>query len=287
MNDSASNDGRRLQEFGGNWTKEKLNIFTKYLDAYLMALKNMNFKKIYIDAFAGTGEIVTSDGGQELTGSAKSALLAERKFDHYYFIEKEADKVVELQKLVDMEFFDIKERVTIYCGNANDKLVDIIKSIDWRYSRALLFLDPYATQVNWSSLEMIAKTKAIDVWYLFPFSALNRLLPRDGINPSHEACIDRLLGDENWRTEFYKADLEVNLFDEKEINYLKSVKTEGIKRYIISRLETVFPCVSKNPRIFKNKNNSPLFLFCFAISNGSKYAQTLALRIADYILKKK
>ena len=44
------------QKFGGNWTEEKLNIFTSYLDAYLIALQNQKFKKIYIDAFAGTGE---------------------------------------------------------------------------------------------------------------------------------------------------------------------------------------------------------------------------------------
>ena len=59
------------QKFGGNWTEEKLNIFTSYLDAYLIALQNQKFKKIYIDAFAGTGEIETSDGGQYLVGSAK------------------------------------------------------------------------------------------------------------------------------------------------------------------------------------------------------------------------
>ena len=55
-----------LQKFGGNWTEEKLNIFTSYLDAYIIALQNQKFKKIYIDAFAGTGEIETSDGGQYL-----------------------------------------------------------------------------------------------------------------------------------------------------------------------------------------------------------------------------
>ena len=78
------------QKFGGNWTEEKLNIFTSYLDAYLIALQNQKFKKIYIDAFAGTGEIETSDGGQYLVGSAKRALASEKKFDHYYFIEADS-----------------------------------------------------------------------------------------------------------------------------------------------------------------------------------------------------
>lgn len=33
-----------LQKFGGNWTEEKLNIFTSYLDAYLIALQALSAK---------------------------------------------------------------------------------------------------------------------------------------------------------------------------------------------------------------------------------------------------
>lgn len=35
------------QKFGGDWTAKKLNFFTSYLDAYLIALQNQKFKKIY------------------------------------------------------------------------------------------------------------------------------------------------------------------------------------------------------------------------------------------------
>ena len=88
------------QEFGGNWTEEKLNIFTSYLDAYLIALQNKKFQKIYIDAFAGTGEIKTrDDGGRHLVGSAKRALASNKKFDHYYFIEADSRKARELQNI--------------------------------------------------------------------------------------------------------------------------------------------------------------------------------------------
>ena len=33
------------QKFGGDWTAKKLNFFTSYLDAYLIALQNQKFKK--------------------------------------------------------------------------------------------------------------------------------------------------------------------------------------------------------------------------------------------------
>lgn len=282
------------QKFGGDWTAQKLNIFTSYLDAYLVALQNQKFKKIYIDAFAGTGEIETSDGEAYLAGSAKRALSAEKRFDHYYFIESDESKAAELEHMIDTEFPHLKRFTTVYRGDANEKLSKIINDIDWRFSRGLLFLDPYATQVNWATLEHVAGTKSIDVWYLFPFSALNRMLPKNGKYESWENTIDRLLGDNGWRTEFYKKDPQVSLFDlglidggEDEDRVIKDASLEHIKEYLISRLETTFPCVSNNPRIFKNSKESTMFLFCFAISNESEPAQRLALRIADHILKNK
>lgn len=283
-----------LQKFGGNWTEEKLDIFTRYLNAYLIALKKQKFKKIYIDAFAGTGEIETCDGGQYLAGSAKRALSSEEKFDHYYFIEADSHKAGELQDMINTEFPQMKRTVTVYCGDANEKLAEIISNVDWRYNRGLLFLDPFATQVNWTTLENVAQTKSIDVWYLFPFSALERMLPKNGKFDIWGNCIDRLLGDSGWRTEFYKKDPQMTLFDlspgegqSNEERMVKDASTEHIKDYILSRLGTIFPCVSKDVRIFRNSRRSPMFLFCFAISNESEAAQKLALRIASDILKNK
>ena len=282
------------QKFGGNWTEKKLNIFTSYLDAYLIALQNQKFKKIYIDAFAGTGEIETSDGGQFLVGSAKRALESEKKFDHYYFIEADSQKAGELQNMINSEFPQMRGIVTIYCGDANDKLAEIISNVDWRYNRGLLFLDPYATQVNWATLENVAQTKSIDVWYLFSFSALERMLPKNGKYDKWEDCIDRLLGDAGWRKEFYKKDPQMTLFDlfpepgqSDGERMVKDANPDHIKEYILSRLGTIFPCVSKHALIFRNSRNSPMFLFCFAIASESPKAQGLALRMADYILKNK
>ena len=136
------------QKFGGDWTAKKLNIFTSYLDAYLIALQNQKFKKIYIDAFAGTGEIETSDGEAYLAGSAKRALSAEKRFDYYYFIESDESKASELEHMIDTEFPHLKRFTTVYRGDANEKLGKIINDIDWRFNRGLRFLDPYATQVD-------------------------------------------------------------------------------------------------------------------------------------------
>ena len=202
------------------------------------------------------------------------------------FIEKCPEKANELQTMVDTWFPTLKKRVTVYTGDANEMLEEVIGQYNWKYYRGLLFLDPFATSVNWSTLEKIARTKSIDVWYLFPFYALNRMLPRDG-NIKMEKCINRILGSDGWKTEFYKPDPQVSLFDEDNEKRVKDANPNKIKEYIISRLKIIFPCVSENPRIFRNSNNAPLFIFYFAISNPSRNAQSLALRIANYILKNK
>lgn len=92
------------QLFGGNWTEEKLDILKKYLNAYNTALKNQPFKRIYIDAFAGTGyrqqrkkqygfdlfaEEKQEESAQFLKGSAKLALEASPPFHKYIFIESD------------------------------------------------------------------------------------------------------------------------------------------------------------------------------------------------------
>lgn len=274
------------QKFGGDWTIEKLDIFSSYLNAYLTALKNFKFKKVYIDAFAGTGNITSRDGNQIIAGSARIALSSQLQFDRYYFIEADADKANALQKMVDTEFTSLKRKVTIYTGDANSELSKICNSIDWRFYRALLFLDPYATQVAWTTLETVAKTEAIDVWYLFPFQALQRLLRKDGqMDNTWVDCIDRLLGDHGWQNEFYKEDPQQNLFGTTSM--VKDINTDGLKEYIIQRLTSVFQAVAPQPRIFRNTKQSPILLFCFAVASKNEAAQRLALRIANHILKEK
>lgn len=275
-----------LQQFGGDWTIEKLDILTGYLDAYLTALKNFHFKKIYIDAFAGTGSITTRDGQREIAGSARLALLADNHFDQYYFIEKDKKKAAQLQQMVNVEFPKLSKCVHIKQGDANTELTSICSAIDWRFNRALLFLDPYATEVSWTTLETIAKTESFDVWYLFPFSALNRMLRRDGhMEQSWIDCINRLLGDSNWMDEFYKEDPQIDLFSDNKI--IKDASSKDIEQYILRRLKDVFPAVASNPKVFVNEKQSPMFLFCFAISSNNPKAQKLALKIAEHILGKK
>lgn len=271
-------------KFGGNWTIEKLGILSNYLDFYINALNKQPFRKIYIDAFAGIGKISIGDKMEVIEGSAKLALNTAHKFDEYIFIEKKKTFINELKQLVANEYSNISDRIKIKNDESNHAILQICNSIDWKRNRAVLFLDPYATEVEWDTLKVIAATKAIDVWYLFPISAAIRMLKKDKqIDPAWVKKLNTIFGDNGWEEEFYKVNPQLNLFETE--GYIKDANTEEIKRYICKRLETVFANVSPNPRILYNSKNSPLFLFCFAVSNDNPRAFELAMRGANHILK--
>jgi len=281
---------KQPQKFGGDWTVEKLSILSDYLDFYLSALKNQTFGKVYIDAFAGNGKIETRNGTEIITGSIRLALQAKNKFDRYVFIEKNSEYAAELQRIVDTEFTALKSKVEIYNADCNDKLIELcdtaLHAKFWQNNRAVLFLDPYATEVKWAILQAIAKTQAVDIWYLFPFSAAQRMLPNEGIVENWKNKLNDLFGDTDWENRFYKSDPQMSLFNESE-KLIKDVNAKELAAYICERLKSIFPYVADNPRLLYNAKMSPLFLFCFAVSNPNSKACRLAKKVAeDHILRK-
>lgn len=169
---------RTAPSFGGPWTKDKLDVIEGYLTSYTTALKDQAFRLVYIDAFAGTGqiEVAVRDADEQgvLRGSAYRALaVRDRAFDRVILIEKSAAYCRELEKL---RASHSKRDVGILNADANSALVDL--RMEWRQWRGVVFLDPFATQLDWKTVQAIADTEALDTWILFPVGAIRRLLPR-------------------------------------------------------------------------------------------------------------
>jgi three-Cys-motif partner protein len=290
------------QAFGGHWTEIKLEMLTEYLAAYTSALKNQPFGKIYVDAFAGTGyremasqkdslglfaEQAEAEADGFFDGSAKIALQTDPAFDRYIFIERKRSALNSLESLC-AGFPD--HSIDCRQGDANELLPKLLKEIDWKASRAVLFLDPFGMNVDWSTMEAVAATRAIDVWILFPAGVgVNRMLtdkPED-IPGAWRARLDRVFGTAEWSSVFYRTDPQGGLFDEEQNLTKVPDAISKITGYYHDRLREIFPRVADNPRPMSNSKQSPMFVFTFAISNPGKKAQDLALKIAGHILGKK
>lgn len=290
-------------EFGGDWTADKLERVRKYLCAYMTIFsqnpKAQYYTTIYVDAFAGTGHRVNSrraEVGAELfeakpdaetekykKGSARIALELQPAFDQCVFIERDADRAAELKQLV-LQVAQRSEAVQIVTAEANGFLLDWCAKTNWGRHRAVVFLDPYGMQVDWTTLEAIAKTRAVDLWLLFPLGvAVNRLLTRDAPPQTGWAdALTRIFGTADWQAAFYPKHDEATLFGVESVQR-KDVNWDKIGKFFVARLKTIFYKVATNPLPLRNSTNTPIYLLCFAAGN-SKGAPT-AVKIAQHILK--
>ncbi len=301
----ASSRDHGEHRFGGDWTTRKLDVLAKYLRSYTTALKDQPtprrpFRKLFIDAFAGTGyrearrddanssqsalfpDLAEPEPQSLLDGSARIALRTEPWFDRYVFIERSAERCVHLEGLKS-EFPALAERIVIRQGDANAEIRALCAE-DWRSQRAVLFLDPYGMQVEWTAIEAIAGTKAIDLWLLFPLGiGVNRLLTKSGDIPKPwRQRLNLLLGTENWYDAFYQVATTPTLFGEDQ-GHLVKAKMKTIGRFFNDRLKEIFAGVAAEPGVLRNSMNNPLYLLCFAV--GNERGKEIALRIANHLLK--
>lgn len=281
-------------QFGGIWTRKKLEVLEAYLQFYVTALKNQPFNLHYADAFAGTGShSPASKESQEmlipledLKGSADVALSVEPAFHQYHFNDLNPEHIAELEKVREKH---TEKVIQLHQQDAN-VFVPAFCSHLGKSDRAVLFLDPYSTQLDWSTLGYIAASKKVDLWLLFPVSVILRMTPRDGdrIRPEWRDTLNRLLGTDSWEDALYKpVDLPLisDLFGYADSEPMaERVNVDELQEWVRSRLRELFPYVAK-PVLLTNKGR-PLFLFFFSVSNPEPKAWGLADKAVSHIIKK-
>lgn len=297
-----------INQYGGEWSIQKLNCVEKYLEAYLQALSKKDFDLWYIDAFSGDGiqrfnrtvdseEAIALDEDSDIkeftTGSSLRALsvsstnetVGAKGFDHFVFIELDETKLNDLKERISILYPDQLAKCDFIKGDANVRLPQKLREIPWSTSaRGVCFIDPWATQLAWSVLGEISKTRC-DVWLLFPIEALNRLMPRNGYpKSSWERLLKRLYGDDGWRNRYTACGEQMTIFDESEEIVYREKGCSWLIQYTNDRLRSIFAGVSK-PCILKRGDGVPKFVLYALVSNPSVKAKGLALRIANHIIE--
>ncbi len=291
-------------QFGGQWTERKLAALREYLAQYqLIFHKNpvaKTYRTVYVDAFAGTGGRESKQQPDDTTpffygeetrayqqGSVQVVLSLDRKFHRYVFIDSKSAHIQSVRALIDSRFAEIAYRCDTVNEDANTWLTQWCSDQDWRKQRAVVFLDPYGMSVSWRTIEAIARTKAIDLWVLFPFAiGANRMMPKAGLPETDWGRkLTDVFGTANWVSNFYRKNTSTDLFGETSNSVSKTVGPDEILEFFLSRLREVFPHVVDRPLILYNSNRSPMYALCFAAGNprGGK----TALKIAEYLTRTK
>ena len=282
---------KKVNSFGGDWTVKKLEILGKYLDAYTSVFKNQTYLKLlYIDAFAGSGEIRLHQEkpGQErekefIAGSAARALEVDsRPFDCLVFIEQKLSRYKDLEQLRDS---NPHRDIRIHKKDANVFLPERLGKIRSSKLRGVLFLDPFATQVEWATIEQIAKCQILDTWILFPTNAIARTMPRrrspEDVDEKWATRLNVVYGGDDWKRVYKEAKLR-NFFGDttrdKGTELLIEIYKDKLKALLGDRF-------LKNSVTLRGPSNSPLFEFMFFTGNPSKAAIVTSHRIAEHILQ--
>lgn len=287
----------KVLEFGGPWSLIKTDMVERYVSFFNTALKDKRFDRVYIDAFAGTGAFTYVDDSNADTlfendkatvhrGSAAVALEADPPFHKILFIERTKENVSSLNTLIARSRHPYAR---VRHGDANEILREVCRPSAWRRSRGIIFLDPFGMSVEWNTLDLVAKTRALDVWYLFPLAGTVRNLPLDAaqLDEDKRKAVSRILGTDDWYEEFYEVDRHqrINLFGQvAPASASRKARVDDIEKFVLRRLRTIFAHVEE-PRRLKAKGNISLFSLFFAMSNSSPRAVALAKKGASHILK--
>lgn len=280
-----------MNNFGGDWTENKIEILVEYAVAYLQIMnvhaQKYGWKLLYFDGFAGSGFIEkgTEENQRLIIGAAKRILEIEhtRPFDTFYFVEKEPDNAKLLEQNT-KKLFPQKD-IHIVSTDCNEKIISMSSFLSGpkgKDYKVLAYIDPYGMQLNWASLETLQKL-SVDVWILIPTGmGVNRLLKNDSnISDAWLKRLEKFLGmtKEDILKYFYKETVQNTLFGEETIKSKEEKAIEKSAQLYQSRLQNLFKFVSK-PYILKNKSNSIMFHFLMASNNKT------AVKIANDIIQK-
>lgn len=293
-NDNILNEPN--ESWGGPWTEKKLNAFSKYVKAYLAIMKKQPYwKTIYFDGFAGSGSKendiktelykqlkITEEEERTYKGAAERVLSlpSDLNFNYYYFIDKKQGSLSKLESRLKQNIDLSNKTVEFRAGDANKLITDLANALKTNKYAALIFLDPFGMQIDWTSIEALRGSRS-DVWILVPTGVVvNRLLDKAG----ELKFIDKLqsffgLNQEEIKSLFYKQEVRNTLFGEEERINKVSKPIEKIAKIYATRMKTIWQYVTEEPLRLDNRNGVPIFHFVFASNNSN------ALKIANQIIK--
>jgi three-Cys-motif partner protein len=247
------------------WTADKLDFLEAYIPAFVSATKRAK-ARYYVDGFAGPGR--NSIEGQERDGSPLIALNAREACTHYFFVERK--KSLYKQLLGYVHEHSRAKQVALRQGDFNQLVDSILPNVP-DLAPCLFFLDPEGLELDFTTVEKIARRTKVDLFVLISGFGLVRNIRR----PEASATLTRFFGDDSW----------MPLLERFENGNLpRGTKAfEAFTDLYITKLQHIGFAVCDKYLIARNRKNAALHSLVFAIKSDKPQA---ALSIAPDILDK-
>jgi three-Cys-motif partner protein len=232
------------------WSLEKYKLLGHYCHIFTNGMKNKWNQLVYIDLFAGAGNVKIQENNKVYLSSPLIAMSLPIPFSKYILCEKNEKRFDALQKRINSNFSHLNYK--LINGDSNCCINEIKKSIPrFNKNNTLLtfcFVDPFSLNLHF---ETIAKLGEINIDFL-----ILQALHMDGnrnvenyLNINNQK-IELYLNKKDWR-EFYKQEKSSNFVKFLADMYESSMTKIGYKK-------------GKNfHQIRSNLKNLPLFYLSF------------------------
>ncbi len=174
-----ASDGLPALSVAGH-SREKQFQLRSIADIFARAMKGKWDDGIYyVDLFSGPGKCILRDSGEEIAGSPLVA--SEMPFDHFYLADSNSVFLDALKGRLSGAGLP-EDNFHFYVGEADDVVGDILMDLPpARSSLGFAFLDPWAWDFSFRSLERLTQGRRMDVLVNFNIGDLKR----DWLHPLH------------------------------------------------------------------------------------------------------
>lgn len=194
-----------MARYWGFWTRGKLDLLRRYLDAFTTAAKFKSGGEIvYLDLFGGQPENRERLTDEVLDGSARIALSThDAPFSRLRFFELEP-YATRLRTAIGPQ--SLGRDVVVTAGDCNTTVGPVLAGLaPYNWAPTFAFVDPNGPDVHWSTLRALSEFKKpglakTEIWLLLAAGMFIRTLRRDGsVRDEDAARLDAMYGTDQWR----------------------------------------------------------------------------------------
>lgn len=243
----------------GQWSSDKHYYLSRYIDAFTTSMRQKWGGLHYIDVFAGAGIERLKESKALEWGSPMLAARARFPFSQLHLCEKSKTKCKALTTRVSQ----VKPDSQILCGDANERIGEIIQEIPTKNTLSLAFLDPYGLHLEFETLRKLSDIRA-DLIIFFPdhIDALRNWEEHYLQDP--DSNLDRCLGaGADWRSLLNAVPMDR--------------RAEVLRKLYVDQIRSLRYCEFEYQRIYTKGHPLYILIFC----SRSELAAKLWRRISD------
>lgn len=247
----------------GQWSSDKHYYLSRYMDAFTTSMREKWDGLHYIDVFAGAGIERLKEARTLEWGSPMLAAHTRFPFSRLHLCEKSKAK----NKALTARISQIRPDSQILCGDANERIDEIVREVPARDTLSLAFLDPYGLHLEFETLRKLSDVRA-DLIIFFPdhMDALRNWEEYYLRDPNSN--LDRCLGPgADWRS----------IVDTTPADHLAEV----LRDLYVNQIRSLGYCEFEYQRIITKGHPLYILIFCSRSKLAAKLWRGISLKESD------